>query len=136
MPQRSGSGITRREILFCALLPLTACVPDPDAPDQGEHRLASWLRWLPPGPVTAAGVGALYLRGRPDEQSADRLAGLLFDSGLSRQLDRVGFQELLQRVISNRARDFLEEDLVILDGWVFPRTEARLLALIALCGDA
>jgi hypothetical protein len=42
----------------------------------------------------------------------------------------------LQRVISNRARDFLEEDLVILDGWVFPRTEARLLALIALCGDA
>jgi hypothetical protein len=60
----------------------------------------------------------------------------LFDSGLVRPLDRAGFQELLQSVVANRARDFRDDDLVILDGWAVPRTEARLLALIALCGDA
>jgi hypothetical protein len=136
MPGGPGSGLTRREVLFCALLPLTACVADPGAPDDGERSLATWLRRLPPGPVAAAGIGALYLRDRPDEQSADWLAERLFASGLSRPLDRAGLQDLLQRVVEKRARDFLEEDLVILDGWVFPRTEARLLALIALCGDA
>jgi hypothetical protein len=136
MPERSGPGITRREILLCALLPLTACVADPDAPVDGEQSLAEWLGRLPPGPVVAAAFGALYLRDRPQEQSADWLAARLFDSVLSRQYDRAGFEDLLQRVVANRARDFLEENLVILDGWVLARTEARLLALIALCGDA
>jgi hypothetical protein len=136
MPERSGPGVTRREVLLCVLLPLTACVADPDAPDDGERSLASRLRRLPPGPVAAAGFGALYLRDRPEERSADWLAERLFDSGLSRPLDRAGFEDLLQRVVAKRARDFLEEDLVILDGWALPRTEARLLALIALCGDA
>ncbi|MEX2150364.1 MAG: hypothetical protein WD793_09105 [Steroidobacteraceae bacterium] len=118
------------------MLPLSACVAGLDAPDDGERSLASWLRRLPPGPVAAAGIGALYLRDRPDEQSADWLARRLFDTELSRPLDRAGFQELLSRVVAKRARDFLEEDLVVVNGWAVSRTEARLLALIALCGDA
>jgi hypothetical protein len=136
MPHSTGPGFTRRQVLFCALLPLSACAVDPDATDDGERSLASWLRRLPPGPAAAAGIGALYLRDRPDEQSADWLARQLFDSGLVRPLDRAGFQELLQSVVAKRAQDFRDDDLVILDGWAVPRTEARLLALIALCGDA
>jgi hypothetical protein len=115
---------------------LTACVADPDAPDDGERSLASWLRRLPPGPFAAAGIGALYLRDRPDEQSADWLARRLFDAELSRQYDQAGFHALLQRVVAARARDFVDDDLVILDGWAMAHTEARLLALIALCGNA
>ena len=135
MPRGEGPGITRRTILLGALLPLTACVPGPDTQD-GEQDLASWLRGLSPGPVEAAGIGALYLRDRPAEQSAGWLARQLFDSDLSRKLDRAGFQELIHRVVARRARDFLDDDLVILDGWAVSRTEARLLALIALCSGS
>lgn len=136
MRQRSAPVITRRQVLFCALLPLTACVVNQDVQDDGERSLGSWLRRLPAGPVAAAGIGRLYLRGRPDEQSADWLAERLFDTGLSRPFDPAGFRDLLQRVAARRARDFVEDDLVVLNGWALPRTEARLLALIALCGDA
>jgi len=136
MRRSTGPEITRRQVLLCALLPLTACVADPGEPDDDERSLAWWLRRLPPGPVAAAGIGALYLRGRPDEQSAGWLARRLFETELSRPLDRAGFQEILSRVLAKRARDFLDDDLVVLDGWVVPRTEARLLALIAFCGDA
>jgi hypothetical protein len=135
MTQRAGPRITRRQVFLCALLPLTACVADPDAKDDDERSLASWLRRLPPGPVAAAGIGALYLRDRPEEQSADWLAERLFDAGLSGPLDRARFQDLLQRVVADRTRDFVADDLVILDGWAWARTEARLLALIALCGN-
>jgi hypothetical protein len=135
MSRRQGPGVTRREVLVCALLPLTGCVPGPDTQD-AERDLASWLRSLPPGPVAAAAIGALYLRDRPEEQSAGWLARELFDSELSGKLDRAGFQSLLDRVVASRARDFADDDLVILDGWVVPRTEARLLTLIALCGGS
>lgn len=133
---RDIPGFTRRQVFLCALLPLTACAPDPDGRDDGERTLASWLRRLPPGPVAATGIGSLYLRDRPEEQAADWLAAKLFNAGLSAPLDRAGFHDLLRRVMADRAQDFLSDDLVILDGWAVPRTEARLLALIALCGDA
>ncbi len=136
MSRREGPGVTRRDILVGALLPLTGCVPVPHALDDGERDLASRLRDLDASPVSAAAIGALYLRDRPDERSASWLARRLFDSELSRKLDRAGFQELIQRLIASRARDFVDDDLVILDGWAVPRTEARLLTLIALCGDA
>jgi hypothetical protein len=135
MAHREGRGVTRRTVLLGALLPLAGCVPGQDT-QEGERDLASWLCGLAPGPLAAAAVGALYLRNRPTEQSAGWLARQLFDSELSRRLDRAGFRELMQRVVASRARDFEDDDLVILDGWAVPRTEARLLTLIALCGDA
>lgn len=133
-PQRPV--VTRRTILLGALLPLTGCVPDPGVEEGGERDLAWWLRGLVPGPYAAAAIGALYLRDAPGEKSAGWLAQRLFDADLSRKLDRAGFESLMQRVVAARAQDFVNDDLVILDGWAVPRTEARLLALIALCGDA
>ncbi|MGH8129897.1 MAG: hypothetical protein ACRES3_03470 [Steroidobacteraceae bacterium] len=133
MPRQTGPGITRRSILLGALLPLTGCAPHPDKLDGGERDLASWLRGLIPDPLAAAAIGALYLRDRPSERSPRWLARQLFDSGLSRKLDRSGFQGLMQRVVASRERDFVDDDLVILGGWVVPRTEARLLTLIAFC---
>lgn len=81
----------------------------------------------------AAAIGARYLRDQPEERSADWLARRLFDSELSRQLDPAGFETLLHNAFARRARDFIDDDIVVLDGWAVARTEARLLALIALC---
>jgi hypothetical protein len=134
MPRRAGPVVSRRTILLGVLLPLAGCVPDPDALDSSERDLASWLRDLNPGPLAWAAIGALGLQDRAMEQSARGLARELFDSELSRKLDRSGFQRLMQGVAASRDRDFRNDDLEILDGWVVARTEARLLALIALCG--
>lgn len=130
--RRAGAGITRRTMLLGALLPLAACVADPAWLAGGRRDLASWLRALVPG-WRAAAIGARYLRDQPAERSADWLARRLFDSDLSRQLDPAGFAALLHDAFARRARDFIDDDLVVLDGWAVARTEARLLTLIALC---
>lgn len=133
MTRRRGPQLTRRAVLLGALLPLTGCLPDPDAPE-GKQDLASWLRGFGPGPQAAAVIGMLYLRDAPDERSAAWLSRRLFGAELSLLIDRAGFRALMQGVVERRHRDYIEDDLVLLDGWAVPRTEARLLALIALCG--
>jgi hypothetical protein len=130
--RRAGVGITRRMILLGALSPIAACVADTTWLVGGRRNLASWLRALAPG-WRAAALGARYLRDQPAERSADWLARRLFDSELSRQLDPAGFDALLDKTFARRAQDFIDDDLVVLDGWAVARTEARLLALIALC---
>jgi len=129
--RRAGVGITRRTILLGALS-LTACVADTAWLTGGRRDLASWLRTIAPG-WRAATLGARYLRDQPAERSADWLARRLFDSELSRQLDPAGFGALLDNTFARRAQDFIDDDLVVLDGWAVARTEARLLTLIALC---
>ena len=57
----------------------------------------------------------------------------MFTCDLSSELDRRGFERLLRGIAAGRARDYRDDDLVILDGWAVPRTEARLLALVAFC---
>ena len=104
-----------------------------DAPE-AKRDLAYWLRGFGPGPPHAAVIGVLYLEEAPDERSSDWLAKRLFGSGLAHPVDRAGFRALMREVIERRQRDFLEEDFVLLEGWAVPRTEARLLTLIALCG--
>ena len=130
--RRAGVGITRRTMLLGALLPIAACVADTAWLAGGRRDLASWLRALVPG-WRAAALGARYLSDQPAERSADWLARRLFDSELSRQLDAAGFYALLDNTFARRAQDFIDDDLVVLDGWAVARTEARLLALIALC---
>lgn len=131
--RRAGAGITRRTMLLGIMLPLAACATDTAWLAGGRRELSSWLRALPVPGWRAAAIGARYLRDQPAERSADRLARRLFDSELSRQLDPADFETLLHRAFERRARDFINDDLVILDGWAVARTEARLLTLIALC---
>lgn len=40
----------------------------------------------------------------------------------------------MRQLAVSRDRDFRDDDLVIIDGWLLARTEARLMALVALCG--
>jgi hypothetical protein len=123
-------------VLLGTLLPLVGCVPIPGSAIVGPRPLAGWLRDLFPDPAAAAGIGMRYLRSRPTERSAEGLAQQLFGHGLSVELDRQGFERLMRGVAAGRARDYREDDLIILDGWPVTCTEARLLALVALCTSA
>ena len=136
MPARGRLGITRRSVLLGTLLPLVGCLPVQGSVDAGPQALSSWLRGLFPDPKAAADVGARYLRGRGMERSAPGLARLLFACDLSSELDRRGFERQLRAIAMGRARDYRDDDLVVLDGWPVTRTEARLLALVALCTSA
>ena len=132
-PARGRPRITRRSVLLGTLLPLAGYLPVPGFVDAGPQALSSWLRGLFPDPTAAAGVGACYLRCRVVERSAQRLTQQMFTCDLSSELDRRGFERLLRGIAAGRARDYRDDDLVILDGWAVPRTEARLLALVAFC---
>ncbi len=70
-------------------------------------------------------IGRVYLVAHPDEDDLDRLAGGLIDAS------RDGDSEILKRTIASlRVRDFGNEDITIIDGWVLARVEARICALI------
>ena len=79
--------------------------------------------------VNVKALGGMYLQDHPDEpRSADLLCrGLGLASFTA--LDAPG---LRRRIARRRAADFAAADVVILDGWVFARSEARLFALAAL----
>jgi hypothetical protein len=132
MAVRGSRGVTRRLVLLGALLPVTAWLPLRQGGDASPRGIAYWLRVLMPD-AGAADLGAHYLRAFPGERSADHLAQELFGCSLSDETDRPGVERLMHRVRESRARDFRDDDLVLLDGWVVPRTEARLLALLACC---
>jgi hypothetical protein len=131
MPIRKTRGLTRRSVLLGALLPVTGYLQIPLGGDTGPKEVASWLRELLPD-AGAAALGAHYLRAFPEEFSASRLTQTLFGCLTSGRTDRPGIERLMRRVRDSRARDFRDDDLVLFDGWAVPRTEARLLALVAI----
>jgi hypothetical protein len=89
------------------------------------------IRELLPRDLRAArALGELYLETQPGERSASWLTRELFGSGLT--VDRPRLDLLKRRIRDSRARDFRRGDLVLLHGWLLPRTEARLLALCAV----
>jgi len=131
MAVHGSRGVTRRSVLLGVLLPVTRYLPIQPGGDAGPKEVASWLRELLPD-AGAAALGAHYLRAFPGERSAEQLAQELFGCCLSDEADRPGIERLMHRVRDSRARDFRDDNLVLLDGWAVPRTEARLLALVAI----
>lgn len=125
--------ITRRQLLLGALVPIasswTALHWRHSEADDG---VAALLRALFPEPRAAAGMGALYLQSRPEERSIKWLAQTLLGSPAFPRTNRHGRERLTARLRADRERDFVNADLVVLEGWVITRTEARLLALLSL----
>jgi len=127
--------ITRRHLLHGALLPFAGVFSI--AGGLGPASL-SVLRWVRNGRFpdvrAAAHVGQLYLQKEPGEGSAAWLANELFGCDKSCDVEREGV--LRARLCAGRQQDFCKGDLVVLKGWVFTRTEARLLALLSLSTGA
>ena len=74
-------------------------------------------------------VGRTYLQRFPEEADESTLIALLLAGG-SKGLDLRGGSttEVRQRI----RQDFVEDDVVTVDGWILSRTEARLYAGAAL----
>ena len=72
-------------------------------------------------------VGRSYLKKVPDEANREKLAALLPSLKGSKRL-AARIRALRDRV----ARDFAENRIVLLEGWLLSRTEARAAALVAL----
>ncbi len=89
-------------------------------------------------PESAAVIGRAYLEVFPREASPGVLAARLVERipgglGMVSAASETKVRELLRRSI---AEDFSDLEIVLLQGWVFARTEARLCALTALLDRA
>ena len=75
-------------------------------------------------------VGRAYLDLVPDEDDPELLVDLVFPS--LRDADAPPESgELVRRFVAQVRRDFEEDRLARIDGWILSRTEARLSALLA-----
>ena len=90
-----------------------------------------WLQVLASNVPGAAALGRQYLKQRPGEASAAWLVKQLFDEEPDGRPETVK-RLVAQRIAWGREADFRHGNLVVLHGWLVPRTEARLLALLAL----
>jgi hypothetical protein len=130
----AGTG-SRRAFLIGAAVALGGLVPAAAAwtIHWGGPATPPWLRQLVPSVHAAAAIGRRYLGTRPSEASAPWLAGrLLGADALDLPRDR-NLAEIRHRLRILRLADFRSGDLVYVDGWGLTRTEARLMALIAMC---
>ena len=81
---------------------------------------------------SATAIGHVYLDAVPAERSIGRLSALI-ETALERDTGgRVDGDQLLERFADVRRKEFRDEDVANVDGWVLSRTEARLCALRAL----
>ena len=80
-------------------------------------------------------LAAVYFSKRPNEKSSERLKRLLFH-GREKQVQSFfenGREDLVHRVITKQhLNDLKNRQAVELEGWLFSRTEARLIALASL----
>jgi len=77
-------------------------------------------------------LGERYLELWPEERSADRLCRELFGTDIDSCSSRIDGGELLRRIRHQRTADFRHGELVVIDGWLLARSEARVFALAAV----
>lgn len=126
-------GRKRRRFLVGALLSLAGSLRATQLIGSESVRVAGLLRGMFSDTSGAAAVGRRYLRSHPEEASATWLSQTLFGPESALDMNPGGIEFLRERIRAGRVQDFVDGDLVILDGWTVARTEARLLALASLC---
>ena len=125
-------GAVGRRDLILAIIGLCTGVLGCASDGQGEVRsnsgaLVDWIRDCGAGffsDLTALRqLGAIYLVAHPEERSRALLSQLLIagDEGA-----------IPSRLLSAVARDWSNNHVVVVDGWVLARAEARLCALLHL----
>lgn len=126
-------GRKRRRFLVGALLSLAGSLQAARLIGSESVGVAGILRGMFSETSGAVAVGRRYLRSHPEEASATWLSQALFGSESALDMNPGGIEFLRERIRAGRVQDFVDGDLVILDGWTVARTEARLLALASLC---
>jgi hypothetical protein len=77
-------------------------------------------------------LGQSYLRLHPEENSAKRITYLLSGDRFVSARELIDCAELRQSIWHQRDEDFRKGNVVLVDGWVLTRTEARMFALTAI----
>ena len=91
--------------------------------------LASALTTLFKDPEGAAAIGRRYLALYPEEADAEHLAAALFQAP---KPPRATTDALRSELSHQRQQDFRDGDVVVVDGWLLARSEARACALSTL----
>jgi hypothetical protein len=127
---------------------LAAGLPGHEPGQAAVDRLARQLAALVPHPQSARRIGEAYLAATPEEADAGRLIALLLPAPQTGALQTGASQtgggserlppraQLCRQLAARRDCDFRDGGTVRLNGWIVPRTEARLCALVALHGPA
>ena len=127
---------SRRRFLFGAVLALSSASPAVRILRSRHNVSPSWLRQLVPSLEPASAIGRRYLDAWPGEASRAWLVDRLFGAHLP-DMRRAGELAWVRRQLRDRrSADFRSGDLVFVDGWALTRTEARLMALVALCATS
>ncbi|MCO5726030.1 hypothetical protein [Robiginitalea marina] len=114
----SGFGITALALPAACYNPLTPAYD----PLLAQPELLSQI-WEP---ETLVEIGALYRNLTPGERTEEALVAVLFP-------EAPGTTDSTVEWVKKRIRDdFREGDLVMLDGWMLSRTEARQCALFSI----
>src|SRR5580698_971168 len=115
--------------LFGALSLAPAFTPPTPVPEMGG--LEHWLRHRGAAALGDTAVlgryGEIYLAEHTHERNRGRLSLLLSGDGQG----NVGI-----RLLEGIARDWREHNVVVVAGWVFARTEARICAALHLMGGS
>lgn len=121
--------LSRRTLIANAMLAVLGTAP---VAKWTAARADSLLRdWLPTAYPAAQTLGRLYLQSSPEETRRTLMAALFGESSWDGVKSKPA-DELIQRLRAACARDFEAGNLVLLDGWLLARSEARFLALTAI----
>jgi hypothetical protein len=101
-------------------------------PGEGTAVLQVAERLTVPGDARL--VGGAYLEQVPEEHDRDRLVDLLLQS-LRMEEAPPSSGQLAERVLAAVRRDFEEDRIVRIQGWMLSLTEARLCALVAISAE-
>ena len=121
-----------RRLLAVALLALVNGLPFSRALGSAPRQISE-----PPNvPIddlrTRIWLGQHYLELHPEERSAKLIAHELFGDECASVCDLNNRLDLQQHVLKQHEQNFHEGDVVIIDGWILTRTEARVFALSAI----
>lgn len=136
MSRMRGHSRGRRRLLGSALLALLPGLPLGRLLEAESVDGPSWIGALVGDRHAATVLGKRYLNAMPEERSAAWLARELLGMELPDTITAEQAGSLRRHLCAARTEDYRDGRLVVLDGWVLARTEARLLALIALSASA
>lgn len=126
--------VGRRESLRAVVGLLGLLVADPAflfGDPRSEAKLEGWLRHVGAASLGDSAelsrIGRVYLDANPGERSRRQLAQWLSGGGET---------PIAPALLENIARNWADHDVVVVDGWVMARTEARICAVLHLMRGA
>jgi hypothetical protein len=111
----------------CALLPLLGLAVSARRDGVADSLAAITELFAEPGQARA--LGQNYLLDHPAEGDAAMLLQAVFGMARGAGLRGVSLRRAIARL---RAVDFAAGDITLIDGWVFARSEARIMALATM----